>query len=92
MELIRKALPGSQLAPRPFPIKRGTHQLMTKTTVQQEGIPHHIMDDDDMRQQAKELFKRISQQSKTDEPLQKLCNALYTCDPHRTGKGQGVMG
>jgi len=81
MELIRKALS----ATRPFPLKRETQQLMTKTTVQHKKTPYHTMDDDGT-QYTEELYKRISQQNKTDEPVQKLCNALYTCDPHRTGK------
>ena len=79
MELIIEALSGSQATPRSIPIKRENH-LMTNSelhtrTIQQEGIPHDTM-----------LFKRMTQHSRTDEPLQKLCNALYTCDPHRTGK------
>ena len=90
MELIIKALSGSQVTPRPFPIKRENDlmknsELHTRTT-QQEGIPHDTVTND-VRQQAKELFKRMSSQhSRTDDPLQKLCSALYTCDPHRTGK------
>ena len=92
MELIRKALPGLQLTLTPFSTKRETHQQLTDNeelctkTLHQEAVPLDTMVNDNIRQQAEELLKRISQQRETDEPLQKLCNALYTCDPHRTGK------
>lgn len=89
MELIIQALSRSPETPRSFPIKTENY-LMTNSelhtrTIQQEGIPHDTNTNDNIRQQAEELYKRISQHSRTDEPLQKLCNALYTCDPHRTG-------
>lgn len=91
MELIRKALPGSQLAVKPSLAKTETRQSVTNSGLQvvqqQEGIPHDWMTmNDKLRQQAEELFTRVSQQREMDEPLQKLSNALYTCDPHRTGR------
>ena len=61
-----------------------TSGLHTRTI--QDGIPCDTMTDYKVRQQTQELLERVSQVSRTDEPLQKLCNALYTCDPHRTGK------
>ena len=89
MEFIIKAL-GSQATPRSFPIKRENYSMtdskLHTRTVQHEGIPHDTMTNDNVRQEVKELFQRMSQQSRTDEPLQKLCKALYTCDPLRTGK------
>ena len=90
MQLILQALSRSQATPRSFPIKTEniplTNSELQKRTVQQEGIPHDTVTNDNVWQQAEELYKRISQRNRTDEPLQKLCNALYTCDPHRTGK------
>ena len=88
MELIIQALSRAQAT---FPIKTEnfpmTNSELHTRTVYQEGIPHNTMtNDDNVCQQAEELYKRISQHTRTDEPLQKLCNALYTCDPHRTGK------
>ena len=84
-----KALPGSQFTPRPVPAK--THHTLANsklhtTAIQQEGISHDTVTNDDTQQQTEELFKRISQQTTTNEPIQKLCNALFTCDPHRTGR------
>ena len=84
MELIKKSLLGSVNNTRrqllahndECPIDGGTSSSVAPT-----------MEHNSLRQQAEELYKRISQQCDVvDGPLQKLCNALYTCDPHRTGK------
>ena len=90
MELIIKALPRPYLTVRPVVTERGTHHSTTNHSsklhtnmTQQEDISQHAMAKDTRQQQVEELFKR---ENKADEPLQKLCNALYTCDPHRTGK------
>lgn len=90
MELIRKAL--SRFSRSILTDIEGTHRSTTNTglhtsTVQQEGITHDRMESDDILRQAEELAKRVSsQQTKTDDPLVKLCNALCTCDAHKTGK------
>lgn len=80
MELIIKALPRPQLTSRLVPTNRESHPTMSSelhvNAVQQKAVS----------QQAEELFKMVSEQTKANKPLQKLCNALYTCDPHRTGK------
>jgi len=86
VELIKKSLLGSQ-----------AHQSVNNT--RRQLLAHNDMDGgtsssvaptmehNSLRQQAEELYKKISQQCDVvDGPLQKLCNALYTCDPHRTGK------
>ena len=87
MELIIKALPRSQLSSRP---ETGTCHSTTNHSsklhakmAQEEVTSHGTKANDTGQQQVELLFRR---ESKTNEPLQKLCNALYTCDPHRTGK------
>ena len=91
MELIIKALPRSHMTSRPDVTETGTcHSMINHSSklhakmAQQEETFHGTVTNDTRQQQVELLFRR---ESKTNEPLQKLCNALYTCDPHRTGKG-----
>jgi len=85
VELIRKSL---HRPPVHNYVNKTAQQLVNRDEcLTDTGAPYSTAPCSSLRQQAEELYKRMSQQSDVvDGPLQRLRDALYTCDPHKTGK------